>query len=226
LPPSRIDPGAGFNLGRSTEISRDELRFMKFVHRLQMQFSTLFDQLMERQLRLKNVLTEQEWWRIKDNIRYKWQQDSYFEELKSQEMWTSRLNLITLMDPYLNKYFSTKWVRRQILQFTDDEWASIREEFDDQSAANIELDENGDPIAPELPFTTNFDSAADHILHSGSEHGLTPQRPEDVPEEGTYEMVPAEKPEVSEEDAEDEDESIPLKKPDGVNINPFVKKSK
>lgn len=131
LPPSRIDQGTGFSLGRDSEISRDELRFNKFVKRLQAQFNTLFDQLLEKQLRLKNVLTEQEWFRLKDNIRYKWQADSFFEELKNQAMWTSRITLLQSMDAYKNVYFSEKWISREILKFTEDEMAAIREEFSD-----------------------------------------------------------------------------------------------
>jgi hypothetical protein len=163
LPPSRFaDPSSGLNLGRASEISRDELRFIKFVHRMQSQFNVLFDQLLERQCRLKNVLTEQEWNRIKDSIRYTWQLDSYFEELKGQEMWTSRMNLLGMMEPYINKFFSSRWIIRNILHFTDDEWEAIREEFDDDPAvfsgadAGVEgddgmqgeVDDEGNPIDP------------------------------------------------------------------------------
>jgi hypothetical protein len=131
LPPSRIDPGGGFNLGRASEISRDEMRFIKFIKRMQIQFNNVFDQLLERQLRLKNIVTQEEWERIKDGIRYVWQEDSYFEELKAQEMWTSRLALLTSIEPYINKFFSTPWVTRNILKFTDDEWNAIHEDFDE-----------------------------------------------------------------------------------------------
>jgi hypothetical protein len=137
---------------------------MKFIHRLQVQFNGMFDQLLERQLRLKNVLTEQEWWRIKDNIRYKWQMDSYFEELKAQEIWQARLNLVNQMDPYVDKYFSTKWIQRQVLKFSDDEWAAIREEFSDMDAIDAAaegVDEDGNPLDQEgddvVPFGKNKD---------------------------------------------------------------------
>lgn len=182
LPPSRIDPGAGFNLGRASEISRDELRFSKFIHRLQVQFSTVFDQLLERQLRLKIILTESEWQRVKDNIKYTWQLDSYFEELKTQEMWTSRLNLLGMMEPYMNRFFSEPWVVRTILKFTDDEWAAIREDFTADPSLftgpdeEPELDENGEPIDPEMdengdPIPTGdpLDAEADSILKTTSD---------------------------------------------------------
>jgi hypothetical protein len=145
LPPSRIDPGDGFNLGKASEISRDELRFVKFIHRMQIQFNNVFDQLLERQLRLKNILTQEEWERIKDSIRYVWQQDSYFEELKTSEMWNSRLDLLGKMEPYINRFFSNNWVTRNILHFTDDEWSAISEDFD----ADPMLGENGNPFDPE-----------------------------------------------------------------------------
>jgi hypothetical protein len=147
LPPSRIDPGQGFNLGRASEISRDELRFYKFIHRLQSQFNGLFDQLLERQLRLKGVLTEREWEQIKDNIRYEWQHDSYFEELKGQEIWSSRLNLLTQWEPYINKFVSNKWLQQNVLKFTDDEMAQIKDDFDDPLTGMT--DENGDPLSGE-----------------------------------------------------------------------------
>lgn len=183
LPPSRIDQGTGFNLGRASEISRDELRFGKFVHRLQVQFNTMFDQLLEKQLRLKGVMTEQEWYKVKDSIRYDWQQDSYFEELKSQEMWTSRLNMINQIDPYIDKYFSTKWVVRNILKFKEDEWASIQEEFGgaqglgdegggfggDEKKSPFPTDKFGksdDETLQNPSFATGMDDDADEVLKS------------------------------------------------------------
>jgi hypothetical protein len=179
IPPSRIDPGAGFNLGKASEISRDELRFTKFIHRLQTQFSSLFDTLLERQLRMKNIMTEAEWHQVKDNIKYVWQQDSYFEELKTQEMWTSRLNLLTQMEPYINKFFSSPWIRRNILKFTDDQWEAIREEFDESPSlfGQDELNPDGalkDPdemgeIGNEDDSPFIDDDEADGILADGED---------------------------------------------------------
>ena len=190
LPPSRIDPGAGFNLGRASEISRDELRFMKFVHRMQTQFNNVFDQLLERQLRLKNILTQEEWERITDSIQYVWQQDSYFEELKMQEMWTSRFALVALAEPYVNKFVSNKWITRELLKFTDEEWNTIREDFDEDPALggidnagpmgddlegmNGEEDEDGNPFTDEEgeedPFAGDEDET-DDVLDKTKEDG-------------------------------------------------------
>ena len=125
LPPSRIDQGQGFNLGRASEITRDELRFNKYIHRLQIQFDYLFDQLLERQLRLKNILTEDEWYRIKDSIRYTWQQDSYFEESKMNEILTTRMNLAAQADAFVGRYYSEAFIKRDILKLTDDDVVQI-----------------------------------------------------------------------------------------------------
>jgi hypothetical protein len=179
LPPSRIDPGDGFQLGRASEISRDELRFIKFIHRLQNQFNNLFDQVLERQLRLKAILTEKEWESIKDNVRYVWQQDSYFEELKGQEIWTSRLNLLTQMDPYINRFFSEKWIQREILKFTDDQAAQIKDDFTGDGAPGAGMpDGMGQDEDGENPFGVGddslpFDDEADDILSK------TADKPED-----------------------------------------------
>jgi hypothetical protein len=179
LPPSRIDQGTGFSLGRDTEISRDELRFNKFVHRLQAQFNTMFDQLMEKQLRLKGVMTQEDWYRVKDNIRYTWQTDSYFEELKSQAVWTSRIGLLQSMDGFVGKYFSEKWIQREVLKFTDDEMAAIREEFNDAAGEVIPPGGKPEELQPgfgeknndasgmagsDNPFGDDLDNDADKLL--------------------------------------------------------------
>jgi hypothetical protein len=153
LPPSRIDQGQGFNLGRASEITRDELRFNKFVHRLQVQFNYLFDQLLEKQLRLKHIMTEAEWNMVKDSIRYKWQQDSYFEELKMNEIMQTRLNLASQIDTFVGRYYSEQFVRREILHLTDDEMVQIA--ADNADAAASQQTE---------PSATSFDAQADQTL--------------------------------------------------------------
>ena len=166
IPPSRFEQGTGFSLGRTTEITRDELRFLKFIKRLQVQFNTLFDQLLERQLRLKNVLTEREWNGIKDNIRYIWQQDSHFEELKNQDIWNSRLAILSQVDPFENKYFSRKQIARDILKYTEEEWTTIREEFNEDVPDFI-------PGTPQTDTAINFDQfdqQADDILAPKNEN--------------------------------------------------------
>ena len=230
VPPSRIDQASGFNLGKSSEISRDELKFSKFIHRLQTQFNSLFDQLLEKQLRLKQVLTEQEWFRVKDNLRYDWQTDSFFEELKNQEMWTNRLLLLSQMDGFTNKYFSSKWIQREILKFTDDEMASIREEFDDAEDTGFgdEGDENfedgedagGDaPFGkkdPDSPVPGNMDDDADEILVSTK----------DTDDDGEKDEfgVKLKSKKKDESGDENKDEDADEKKPNSKKKSPFTKR--
>jgi len=230
VPPSRIDQASGFNLGKSSEISRDELKFSKFIHRLQTQFNSLFDQLLEKQLRLKQVLTEQEWFRVKDNLRYDWQTDSFFEELKNQEMWTNRLLLLSQMDGFTNKYFSSKWIQREILKFTDDEMASIREEFDDAEDTGFgdEGDENfedgedagGDaPFGkkdPDSPVPGNMDDDADEILVSTK----------DTDNDGDKDEfgVKLKSKKKDESGDENKDEDADEKKPNSKKKSPFTKR--
>jgi len=230
VPPSRIDQASGFNLGKSSEISRDELKFSKFIHRLQTQFNSLFDQLLEKQLRLKQVLTEQEWFRVKDNLRYDWQTDSFFEELKNQEMWTNRLLLLSQMDGFTNKYFSSKWIQREILKFTDDEMASIREEFDDAEDTGFgdEGDENfedGEDAGEDAPFGKkdpdspvpgNMDDDADEILVSTK----------DTDDDGEKDEfgVKLKSKKKDESGDENKDEDADEKKPNSKKKSPFTKR--
>lgn len=160
LPPSRIDQGQGFNLGRASEITRDELRFNKYIHRLQIQFDYLFDQLLERQLRLKNMLTEDEWYRIKDSIRYTWQQDSYFEESKMNEILTSRMNLAAQADAFVGRYYSEAFIKRDILKLTDDDVVQIASDNRESppKIKNGELSDSGDA----------FDLEADEALRQNN----------------------------------------------------------
>ena len=158
LPPSRIDQGQGFNLGRASEITRDELRFNKYIHRLQIQFDYLFDQLLERQLRLKNVMTESEWYEIKDSLRYTWQQDSYFEELKMNEILTTRMNLATQADAFVGRYYSEAFVKRDILKLTDEDVIQIAHDNRENPPKPVGRPGEADP----------FDGEADEALRKNN----------------------------------------------------------
>lgn len=144
LPPTRTEAGQGFQIGRATEITRDELRFTKFIHRLQVQLSHLFDQLLEKQLRMKNVMTEAEWYKIKDKIRYNWQQDSYFEELKMNEILTARMNLATQMEPFVGKYFSNQYIQREVLKLSDMDLSNMQADMADESSEASTFDREAD----------------------------------------------------------------------------------
>jgi len=134
VPESRIASDGGFNLGRSSEILRDELKFAKFVGRLRKRFSNLFSDLLRTQLILKNIITPEDWDKINDHIQYDFLYDNQFAELKESELMTERLGLLATMEPYIGKYFSVDYARRKVLRQTDKEI----EEIDEQIVQEIE----------------------------------------------------------------------------------------
>ena len=121
VPESRMADNAGFSLGRSSEILRDELKFTKFVGRMRKRFSNLFHDILKTQLILKNVITPQEWEQMSDHIQYDYLYDNHFAELKDAELMQERLGLLATADPYIGKYYSVDYIRRKILRQTDDE---------------------------------------------------------------------------------------------------------
>jgi hypothetical protein len=146
VPISRLEPQQGFSLGRSTEITRDELKFTKFVNRLRNKFSTLFDDLLRLQLVLKKICTEDEWKEFKENIWYDFKKDNNFTELKEAELLQNRIATLQLVDPYVGRYYSMTWVRKNILQMDDDEIEEMLQQIEEEKAANTPVDENGNPI--------------------------------------------------------------------------------
>jgi hypothetical protein len=119
VPSSRLEASQGFNLGRSTEITRDELKFTKFVQRLRKKFIELFNDILKTQLVLKGVIAEEEWPVIRDNIFYDFLQDGHFAELKHAEMLKDRISLANDVRDYVGKYFSVEYVRKHILKQTE-----------------------------------------------------------------------------------------------------------
>ena len=125
VPISRIEGDGGFNLGRSSEILRDELKFSKFVGRLRKRFSNLFLDMLKTQLLLKNVVTPEDWEVMSEHIQFDFLYDNHFSELKEAELMESRINLATLAEPYIGKYWSQDYIRRKVVRQTD---ADILEE--------------------------------------------------------------------------------------------------
>ena len=118
VPVSRLEPETGMTLGRATEINRDEVKFQKFIQRLRLRFSMLFDIAMERQVVLKGLLTPEEFAGIKRNIRYDFKQDNFFTELKQNEILNERVTTATNLDQFVGKYFSRDWVERNVFKMT------------------------------------------------------------------------------------------------------------
>ena len=134
VPESRLESDSTFNLGRAAEITRDEIKFQKFVTRLRKKFSSLFHDLLKTQLVLKGICSIEDWEDMSEHIQYDFIADNYFAELKEKEMLTERLNLVTAMDPYAGRYFSLEYIRRQILRHTDAEMNEIDEQIEQEIA--------------------------------------------------------------------------------------------
>jgi hypothetical protein len=131
VPVSRLNPeSSGFSLGRTNEITRDELKFAKFVDRLRNKFSNLFDQAMRVQVVLKGICTAEEWDIMKENIYYDFIKDNNFTELKDAELMTNRLGLLQTIDPYTGRYFSQLWIQRNVLRLSDDEIEEMDKEIE------------------------------------------------------------------------------------------------
>jgi len=119
VPISRIEGDGGFNLGRSSEILRDELKFSKFVGRLRKRFSNLFLDMLRTQCLLKNICTPEDWEIMSENIQFDFLYDNHFSELKDAELMRERFSLAAEVEPYIGKYYSQDWVRRKVLRQTD-----------------------------------------------------------------------------------------------------------
>ena len=143
VPESRIaGSGEGFNLGRSSEILRDEIKFTKFVGRMRKRFSHLFNDMLKTQLILKNIVTPEDWETLSDHIQYDFVYDNHFAELKETELINERLGVVAAVDPYVGKYFSLDYVRRHILKQKDEEIIEI----DKQMKKEIDSGKLADPM--------------------------------------------------------------------------------
>jgi len=160
VPSSRMDGDSGFNLGRSSEILRDELKFTKFVGRLRKRFSNMFNDMLKTQLILKNVITPEDWESMSEHIQYDFLYDNHFSELKEAELMNERLALVATAEPYVGKYYSQDYIRRKILRQTDveilEQDAIIKKEIKDGTIA--------DPATIDPATGQPFDTSADMDL--------------------------------------------------------------
>ena len=141
VPISRMETDSQFNMGRSSEITRDELKFNKFVERLRFKFSELFQILLERQLLLKGIITKREWDLIKGKVFYDYAKDNHFTELKNAEIMRERLNTLRDLDEYVGRYYSVEWVRKNVLMQTEDEIEEIVKQIEDEGSDEVPEDE-------------------------------------------------------------------------------------
>jgi len=143
VPSSRIDVGGGgFNLGRSSEILRDELKFTKFVGRLRKRFSEVFNDMLKTQLILKNIVTPEDWEKLKEHIQYDYVYDNHFSNLKENELLNDQLGVVAAMEPYIGRYFSAKYVREKVLRQSDTEMIEIDKQIEKEIKEGIISDPN------------------------------------------------------------------------------------
>ena len=192
VPVSRLDtqPGGMIGLGRVSEVTRDEVKFAKFVNRLRNKFCQLFDGALKVQLSLKGICTTEEWDEFKETIWYDFKKDNNFAEMREAELLRERLNLVATVDPYIGKYFSLEWVKKNVLQQSDDEIEDMRKQIDEEQKLFPDLAQpsgpNGQPVPPgqeqpapvpgegtELGDLTGVDNTADNSTESNGE-SMTP----------------------------------------------------
>ena len=149
VPIGRMESDTGFNLGRATEINREELKFHKLISRLRKRFSYIFMDLLRIQLLLKGVITQKDWPSFQENIRFDFRQDSYFAESKDNEILKERIQMLDTVSQHIGKYFSAQWVQKNVLRQTDEEIEKIQKEIEDEKGNSSE------EIEPDIDVSEN-----------------------------------------------------------------------
>jgi len=141
VPISRMEPESGFNMGRSAEITRDEVKFFKFIEKIRMRFCEIFLQLLKTQLVLKGVMSEKDWGLVEPEIRFKFNHDSYFTELKETEIIKERLDILTQLDEYVGRYYSVEWIRKNILRQSEEDITIMDVQINKEAATETPTEE-------------------------------------------------------------------------------------
>ena len=145
VPINRLEQEAQFSLGRSTEISRDELKFQKFIDRLRKRFSMLFLEILKKQLVMKGLITEEDWNGWKNDLVVDYSRDNHFTELKDAELLRERLQTLDQVSQYVGDYFSKEWVMKNVLQFNDDDIKQVSQQSDEEQPTDNETDQQNIP---------------------------------------------------------------------------------
>ena len=172
VPVSRLQSDNGFSLGRASEITRDELKFSKFIGRLRLRFSHLFDRLLETQLLLKGICTKAEWQAIKEEVSYDFINDMHFTEMKEVEILKERLSILGDIENYSGKYFSKQWIRKNVLRQTEDDIEEIDKQMEEEASEGENEEEQAPPQQEEpqsaerepIPVVVQNESNTPHII--------------------------------------------------------------
>ena len=130
IPISRLETESGFSMGRGAEITRDEVKFTKFVQKLRKKFNTLFNNILKTQLILKGVVAEDDWLSIKENLSYEYMKDGHYAEMRDMDLLKDRLEVLGTLEPYIGQYFSKRYVQKQVFRMSDNEIESMQKEID------------------------------------------------------------------------------------------------
>ena len=172
VPVSRLQSDNGFSLGRASEITRDELKFSKFIGRLRLRFSHLFDRLLETQLLLKGICTKAEWQAIKEEVSYDFINDMHFSEMKEVEILKECLSILGDIENYSGKYFSKQWIRKHVLRQTEDDIEEIDKQMEEEASEGENEEEQAPPQQEEpqsaerepIPVVVQNESNTPHII--------------------------------------------------------------
>ena len=182
VPISRMEPQQGgmIGIGRTSEVTRDEVKFTKFIVRLRNKFSQIFDNALKVQLVLKGICTAEEWEEFKEDIYYNYKKDNNFTELRDAELLRERLGLLQTVDPYIGRYYSMAWVQKNVLQMDEDEIKKMKKEIAKEEEQGI----GGPTMPPEMQQQQQADAEAnppvDNTQDDAANESLTPQLDSDV----------------------------------------------
>ena len=176
VPVSRMQQSQGFSIGRSNEITRDEVKFNKFIVRLRKKFAVLFLEALKIQLVAKNIMTIKDWNEISQQIRFDFLEDNHYAELKDAELLTQRVTLLQQVDPYIGRFFSDEWIKRNLLRMTDDQIAAMDKQIKDSLATNVAFAQNkGDQQLAQQQPTMDY-QAQQQQQQMAMQQGQQPQQ--------------------------------------------------
>ena len=151
VPISRLEAENSFSIGRSDNITRDELKFTKFVQKLRKKFCVLFMDILKTQLVLKGVIAIEEWDKMKEHIQFDFMQDGHFTELKNAEILQNRLDMLGQIESYVGTYFSKEYVKKNVLRMNDEEIEEIEQQIKDESGSEMGAPEDDGMFATNNP---------------------------------------------------------------------------
>ncbi len=177
VPYSRLEPQGGglVGLGRTTEVTRDELKFQKFITKIRNKFSQIFDHALKTQLVLKGICTSEEWEEFREKIYYDYKKDNNFAELRDAELLQNRLQILGQIDPYVGRYYSQEWVKKNVLQMTDEDIEEMNKQIEKEPEP-VAMGPDGQPMQeePQQPTAEQF-PPEDNVSDRGSAETETPE---------------------------------------------------